>query len=79
MRYVWNNRLRVFEKLEGLDNGLTCAQVHDNYGEGRTVAEHNYKIELYGKNSIQVEVKSYFRLFIDEVRRKLESKLENLL
>ena len=52
----------------GLDGNLTIAVLHDEYCKGLGEAEQRYRFHLYGENSIIVQVKSYFRLFIEEVK-----------
>ena len=52
----------------GLDGNLTIAVLHDEYSKGLGEAEQRYRFHLYGENSIIVQVKSYFRLFIEEVK-----------
>ena len=51
----------------GLDGSLTVAVIHDEYSKGLGEAEQQYRLHLYGENSIIVKVKSYFKLFIEEV------------
>ena len=51
----------------GLDGNLTVAVIHDEYSKGLGEAEQQYRLYLYGENSIIIKVKSYFKLFIEEV------------
>ncbi|XP_078697010.1 polyamine-transporting ATPase 13A3-like isoform X3 [Branchiostoma floridae x Branchiostoma belcheri] len=64
MRYIWNSRTSCFTKLRGLDQ-TPCSYFYQIAGMSRE--EQDRKRLLYGKNSIHIEVKSYFRLLIEEV------------
>ncbi len=55
----------------GLDQDLTCAVIHDDYSEGLGEADQQYRLMLYGENSIDIKVKSYARLFFEEVCKKV--------
>ncbi|XP_067946248.1 polyamine-transporting ATPase 13A3-like isoform X2 [Watersipora subatra] len=66
VRYIWNSKKRDYVRLHGLDVGVRCMSLHDKY----TGVDDNTRKGLqliYGVNEIDVEVKSYFILFIQEV------------
>lgn len=67
LKYVWNDSLRKFILLKGLDDGETrlCDLLDKN--EGYCEVEQAQLSEYYGRNHIIVEVKSYWKLLIDEV------------
>ena len=46
---------------------MTCAVIHDELSGGLTAAEHRYRAALHGDNNIRVDVKSYGKLFVEEV------------
>ncbi|KAL3862341.1 hypothetical protein ACJMK2_008316 [Sinanodonta woodiana] len=66
IRYVWNNFKNNFHRLEDLSTNIKCVSLHENY-HGLSAVEQSQRRVLHGENSIDVEVKSYWRLFIEEV------------
>ncbi|XP_034256280.1 probable cation-transporting ATPase 13A3 isoform X3 [Thrips palmi] len=66
LQFVWTNG-KGFQRLRGLSNAqMTLASVLDS-AEGLTKQEQDNLRELYGPNHMEVEVKSYWSLFISEV------------
>ncbi|XP_072011383.1 polyamine-transporting ATPase 13A2 isoform X2 [Engystomops pustulosus] len=66
MRYIWREQSQDFIKVSTLDEGLTCAEVH-GYKSGLSQADHNNRKLIYGPNDIDVPLKSYGQLLIEEV------------
>ncbi|CAH1240758.1 ATP13A3 [Branchiostoma lanceolatum] len=64
-RYIWDASTRCFTSLRGLDDTTPCSYFYQAAGMSRE--EQNRKHVLYGENTIYIEVKSYFRLLIEEV------------
>ncbi|XP_041377878.1 probable cation-transporting ATPase 13A3 [Gigantopelta aegis] len=65
-RYFWDHSRCTFNRIEDLSTNVKCVTIHDEY-HGITEVEQKQKLLLHGPNSIDVEVKSYWRLFIEEV------------
>ncbi|NXI48956.1 AT132 ATPase, partial [Chloroceryle aenea] len=66
MRYVWIERRQAYCKVSVLDEGWTCADLHLSQA-GLDQQEHNTRRKIYGPNLIEVPVKSYARLLVEEV------------
>ncbi|NXK00593.1 AT132 ATPase, partial [Corythaixoides concolor] len=66
MRYVWIERRQAFCKVSVLDEGWTCADLHLSQA-GLDQQDHNTRRKIYGANLIEVPVKSYARLLVEEV------------
>ncbi|OCT73393.1 hypothetical protein XELAEV_18036370mg [Xenopus laevis] len=66
MRYIWSNWTQNFVKVSSLDEGVTCGELHKKK-LGLSQTEHNGRKQIYGANEIDVPVKSYGRLLIEEV------------
>ncbi|NWW71797.1 AT132 ATPase, partial [Climacteris rufus] len=66
MRYIWLERRQAFCKVSVLDEGWTCADLHLSRA-GLDQQEHNTRRRIYGPNLIEVPVKSYARLLVEEV------------
>ncbi|ELU12635.1 hypothetical protein CAPTEDRAFT_90245 [Capitella teleta] len=66
VRYIWEKEEAIYKRLTGLDVGFSVQEIHDN-AVGLSQEEQVFKILLFGENSIHIEVKSYFKLFIEEV------------
>ncbi|XP_067873491.1 cation-transporting ATPase 13A2 isoform X2 [Heterodontus francisci] len=66
LRYIWTEKRQSFCKLSVLEETLTCGDIHR---QQRGLSRHNQntKRRVYGPNMIDVPVKSYFRLLIEEV------------
>ncbi|XP_014425072.2 polyamine-transporting ATPase 13A2 isoform X2 [Pelodiscus sinensis] len=65
-RYVWLERRLAFCKVSVLDDGWTCADIHLSR-PGLSQQDHSTRRKVYGPNLIDVPVKSYLRLLVDEV------------
>lgn len=65
-RYVWDTQRGAFRELEDLSTNTTCKFIHESVN-GLTTEQRKSKMILYGANSIDIDVKSYWRLFIEEV------------
>ncbi|NWQ70020.1 AT132 ATPase, partial [Neopipo cinnamomea] len=66
MRYVWLERRQLFCKVSVLDEGWTCADLHLSQ-PGLDQQDHTTRRKIYGPNLIEVPVKSYARLLVEEV------------
>ncbi|CAG2053469.1 unnamed protein product [Timema podura] len=67
VKYVWDDENASFSRLLGLEGEkYTIAQLLD-HSQGLTIQEQQQKLQLYGKNVIDIEVKSYWTLFVEEV------------
>ncbi|NXK41369.1 AT132 ATPase, partial [Piprites chloris] len=66
MRYVWLERRQLFCKVSVLDEGWTCADLHLSQ-PGLDEQDHTTRRKIYGPNLIEVPVKSYARLLVEEV------------
>ena len=67
MRYIWNHAEGSFVRLFGLDKGHLLKKFTSEYLNGITKDEQIGRRTVYGSNSVDVEVKSYATLFIQEV------------
>ncbi|XP_039241530.1 polyamine-transporting ATPase 13A2 isoform X6 [Pipra filicauda] len=66
MRYVWLERRQTFCRVSVLDEGWTCADLHLSQ-PGLDQQDHSTRRKIYGPNLIEVPVKSYARLLVEEV------------
>ncbi|NWI10486.1 AT132 ATPase, partial [Crypturellus soui] len=66
LRYVWIERRQAFCKVSDLDEGWTCEDLHLSQA-GLEQQDHNTRRKIYGPNLIEVPVKSYPRLLVEEV------------
>uniref|UniRef100_A0A8C6ZIK5 Cation-transporting ATPase n=1 Tax=Nothoprocta perdicaria TaxID=30464 RepID=A0A8C6ZIK5_NOTPE len=66
LRYVWIERRQAFCKVSDLDEGWTCEDLHLTQA-GLEQQDHNTRRKIYGPNLIEVPVKSYARLLVEEV------------
>jgi hypothetical protein len=66
-RYIWSSRDFTFVRLYGLDKGHPISKFTNEYMYGITREEQMGKQTVHGTNSVDVEVKSYTTLFIEEV------------
>ncbi|KAI2795922.1 hypothetical protein BLOT_016274 [Blomia tropicalis] len=65
LKYVWKNEYKHFEKLKGLES-QRCSVIYSQ-AEGATWSEAELKLDLYGQNSIEIEVLPIWKLVLDEV------------
>ncbi|XP_067049944.1 polyamine-transporting ATPase 13A3-like isoform X4 [Acropora muricata] len=66
LRYVWNEEKERFELLRGLDVGTYPVSFYLG-SSGLYQEEIQNRQKLYGANVVDVDVKSYARLFLEEV------------
>ncbi|XP_075376359.1 polyamine-transporting ATPase 13A2 isoform X2 [Mycteria americana] len=66
MRYIWLEQRQAYCKVSVLDEGWTCADLHLCQA-GLNQQDHNTRRKIYGLNLIEVPVKSYARLLVEEV------------
>ncbi|KAK7501877.1 hypothetical protein BaRGS_00006963 [Batillaria attramentaria] len=65
-RYVWDVQRGAFRELDDLSTNTTCKFIHESVN-GLTSEQRKSRLTIYGENAIDIEVKSYWRLFIEEV------------
>ncbi|XP_045764970.1 polyamine-transporting ATPase 13A3-like [Maniola jurtina] len=65
-RYIWLNDQGAFINVLALNEKVTISLLMENMA-GINKRQQNELIKLYGKNSVEVEVKSYWTLFVNEV------------
>ncbi|NXP52825.1 AT132 ATPase, partial [Heliornis fulica] len=66
VRYVWVERRQAYCRVSILDEDWTCADLHLAH-TGLHQQDHNTRRKIYGPNLIEVPVKSYARLLVEEV------------
>ncbi|XP_069105688.1 polyamine-transporting ATPase 13A3-like [Argopecten irradians] len=66
LRYIWEQDVRSFVQLQDLSYNTKCSTLQESF-QGLTQREQAQKRVIYEDNLIDVEVKSYWRLFIEEV------------
>ena len=66
-RYIWNASEESYTRLYGLDKGHPINKFTSDHMHGLTREEQVGKRTIFGRNSVDVEVKSYATLFIQEV------------
>ncbi|XP_077414643.1 polyamine-transporting ATPase 13A3-like isoform X2 [Vanacampus margaritifer] len=68
IKYYWNEGTQEFETFKGLvDLKESCAAIHRNHSYGLTKTTQDYRALFFGKNEIDVQVPSLFKLFVKEV------------
>ncbi|XP_033641842.1 probable cation-transporting ATPase 13A3 isoform X2 [Asterias rubens] len=65
--YVWDRDCQSYQFLHGLDEGIPNASFYSDLNNGLTVSQQSQRCSLFGQNLIDIKVKSYFKLFIEEV------------
>ncbi|XP_022117134.1 polyamine-transporting ATPase 13A3 [Pieris rapae] len=65
-RYIWLNDQGAFINVQALNEKLTLNILMENIS-GINKRQQNELIKLYGKNSVEVEVKRYWTIFCSEV------------
>ncbi|XP_048484806.1 polyamine-transporting ATPase 13A3 isoform X7 [Plutella xylostella] len=65
-RYIWLKDQGIYANVQSLNEKLTLSLLMENMA-GINKRQQNELIKLYGPNSVEVEVKSYWKLFVDEV------------
>ncbi|XP_052083585.1 polyamine-transporting ATPase 13A3-like, partial [Mytilus californianus] len=66
IRYIWDQGARNFHKLLDLSSNVSCISIQEDF-QGFSVKEQEQKRLVYGDNVIDVDVKSYGKLFMEEV------------
>ncbi|CAN9515694.1 unnamed protein product [Ophioblennius macclurei] len=66
LRYVWLSRKGAFCSVSVLNEDWSCKDLH-NFKKGLTPLEQSLRKSLYGANVIDVPVKSYMKLLVEEV------------
>ncbi|XP_072143507.1 polyamine-transporting ATPase 13A3-like isoform X2 [Dermacentor andersoni] len=66
LRFVWNLQESRFTRLSGLDRGLKCADLLERF-QGYSKEEQEEQSVLYGRNSMELEVKSIAALLLEKV------------
>ncbi|XP_035757810.1 polyamine-transporting ATPase 13A2 isoform X2 [Egretta garzetta] len=66
VRYIWIERRQAYCKVSVLDEGWTCADLHLSQA-GLDQQDLSTRRKIYGPNVIEVPVKSYARLLVEEV------------
>uniref|UniRef100_A0A8C8RU53 Polyamine-transporting ATPase 13A2 n=1 Tax=Pelusios castaneus TaxID=367368 RepID=A0A8C8RU53_9SAUR len=64
-RYIWIERRQAYCKVSALDEGWTCTDIHLSRS-GLSQQDCSTR-KIYGPNLIDVPVKSYLQLLVDEV------------
>ena len=67
VRFIWNKASEAYERQTALESGYDIEEIQKNFNQGLTKAEREDRRILYGENSIEIKVKSYFVLFVEEV------------
>ncbi|XP_028179120.1 probable cation-transporting ATPase 13A3 [Ostrinia furnacalis] len=65
-RFIWMHEQGTFINVLALNEKLTLSLLMEG-ANGINKRQQNELIKLYGTNSVEVEVKSYWTLFVDEV------------
>ncbi|XP_058017400.1 polyamine-transporting ATPase 13A2 isoform X5 [Ahaetulla prasina] len=66
IHYLWVERRQAYCRASTLDEGWTCSDLHLSC-RGLSVQEQSARKMIYGPNLIDVPVKSYLRLLMDEI------------
>ena len=69
-RYIWKASEGSYVRLYGLDKGHPIRRFTEDYMYGLTKEEQAGKRTVFGRNSVDVEVKSYATLFVQEVNNQ---------
>ncbi|CAG5115111.1 unnamed protein product, partial [Candidula unifasciata] len=65
-RYIWDQYKSSFRKLEDLSTGTPCFVLHEKF-TGFSDQQRAARSRLYGPNTMEIQVPSYWTLFIGEV------------
>ncbi|XP_062316016.1 cation-transporting ATPase 13A2 isoform X1 [Osmerus eperlanus] len=66
LRYIWMARKGAFCRVSVLNEDWSCGDLH-RYQEGLSRLEQSSRRKVYGSNLIDVPVKSYLQLLLEEV------------
>lgn len=73
IKYIWKNDISQFCRISGLPNilkslnGINCDSFYE-MAEGLNNVDALYRLQLFGENSILVEVKPIYKLILNEIR-----------
>jgi len=67
VKYFWSTKHGSYVRLRGLESGVPVARFTSELTSGLTSGQQKVKRVFYGRNSIEVEVKSWFKLLFEEV------------
>ncbi|XP_072115584.1 probable cation-transporting ATPase 13A5 [Mobula birostris] len=68
VRYIWDPSKRAFVVLRGLEQNVSCSDLHKYYQDGLVYQESQNRKLIYGPNVIAVQVPPYRKLLGKEVR-----------
>ena len=63
LRYIWENSKFI---VSNFDTKIPCEQFYSKYGMGHSHESYTNSIERYGKNLMQIPVRSYGYLIVNE-------------
>ncbi|XP_075747083.1 polyamine-transporting ATPase 13A3 isoform X2 [Rhipicephalus microplus] len=66
LRYIWSQQEARFTRLSGLDRGWKCVDLIDSF-QGYSKEEQQEQSLLYGRNSMELQVKSVTTLLLEKV------------
>ncbi|XP_007440981.1 cation-transporting ATPase 13A2 [Python bivittatus] len=66
VRYLWVEKRQAYCKASTLDEAWTCSDIH-LFCRGLSVQEQSARKVVYGPNLIDIPMKSYLRLLMDEI------------
>ena len=67
VKYFWSSRSGAYVRLRSLETGHPAEKFTTVFANGLSPSQQAVKRLFYGANTIDVEVKSYFRLLFEEV------------
>ncbi|RDD38189.1 putative cation-transporting ATPase 13A3 [Trichoplax sp. H2] len=67
IRYYWNEKQQTFLPLRGLETGCTCREIRYYLSNGLSNQQACRRLHTYKQNLIDVTVKSYLHLLVEEV------------
>ncbi|XP_041034671.1 probable cation-transporting ATPase 13A3 [Carcharodon carcharias] len=67
IRYIWDPNKRSFILLRGLEQNVSCSDLHKKYLDGLVYQESQNRKLIYGPNVIAVQVPPYWKLLGKEI------------
>ncbi|XP_062904803.1 polyamine-transporting ATPase 13A3-like isoform X2 [Mobula hypostoma] len=67
VRYIWDPSKRAFVVLRGLEQNVSCSDLHKYYQDGLVYQESQNRKLIYGPNVIAVQVPPYSKLLGKEI------------
>uniref|UniRef100_UPI00398F77AB polyamine-transporting ATPase 13A3-like isoform X3 n=1 Tax=Pristiophorus japonicus TaxID=55135 RepID=UPI00398F77AB len=67
IRYIWDPNKRSFIVLRGLEQNVSCSDLHKKYLDGLVYQESQNRKLIYGPNIIAVQVPPYWKLLGKEI------------